>query len=206
MWETQNNMTDKKISLSPLPYDYSDLEPVISRKIMELHHDKHHAAYVAGANSALERLSRYEQNGEELNVREALRDYSFNYNGAMLHDIFWTNMRSPIDNNQPDQKIESRLVDNFGSVEAFKREFSAAGLGVEGSGWAVLWQIGVNNLMIGQLEKHNLLGLNGAKPVLVLDVWEHGYYLDYENNRAKYIEEWWKVVNWTDVEKRLQQG
>lgn len=146
---------------------------------MELHHDKHYAAYVNNFNLALEQG----------------KISSFNYNGAVMHDLFWNNMRAPIDNNLPPEGM-------FPDFEKFKAEFSAAAVTVEGSGWAVLWKT-ENGLMIGQLEKHNLLGLNGAVPVLALDVWEHAYYLDYLNDRKGYIEKWWSVVNWDDVKKRI---
>ena len=188
-----------KLSLQPLPYSYDELEPVISRKILELHHDKHHAAYVNGANLVLDKLEKSRSGEVEIDIKGVLKDFSFNYNGALLHDIFWKIMRSPIENNEPDENIKKILSDNFGSYEAFKKEFSNAAKSVEGSGWAVLWQDKENNLMIGQLEKHNNLGLNEATPILILDVWEHAYYLDYLNDRASYIEKWWQVVNWDYV-------
>jgi Fe-Mn family superoxide dismutase len=191
-----------KLVLPPLPYSYDALEPVISKTIMELHHDKHHLAYVNAANAAQEKLEKSRQ-GETVNIRKALRDYSFNYNGAKLHEIFWENMRPYQENNLASEAVNQKLGQYFGSWEKFKNEFSQAAATVEGSGWAVLWQDETGNLTVGQLEKHNLLGLNGQKPVLVLDVWEHAYYLDYLNNRAQYIDKWWQVVNWEDVEKRI---
>ena len=169
-----------KLTVNPLPYEYDALEPVISKKIMELHHDKHYANYVNSFNTAL----------------EAGKISSFNYNGAIMHDIFWNNMRpAKQDNNLPPEGM-------FADFSKFKEEFSMAAVTVEGSGWAVLWKT-ESGLAIGQLEKHNLLGLNGAKPILVLDVWEHAYYLDYINDRKSYVEKWWSLVNWSDVEKRL---
>lgn len=191
------------MTLPPLPYAYNALEPVISQKIMELHHDKHHAAYVAGANAASEKLEKSRKGETEVNYREVMRDFSFNFNGAKMHEIFWQNMRPVADNRELEGEALTIIQDNFGSLEAFKKEFSGAALGVEGSGWAVLWKDSEGNLAVGQLEKHNLLGLNGMEPVLVLDVWEHAYYLDYLNDRKSYIEKWWQVVNWDDVQKRL---
>jgi Fe-Mn family superoxide dismutase len=184
----------KPLNIVPLPYLYEELEPVISKQIMELHHDKHYVAYVNGANAALEKL---EKN------REVIRDFSFNYNGAKIHEIFFANMRKLRENNLPEGKIFEAVNLNFGSFENFQKEFSLAAVGVEGSGWAVLWKDVENNLLIGQLEKHNLLGLNGMKPILVLDVWEHAYYLDYLNDRKQYVENFWKIINWDDVESRL---
>lgn len=183
-----------KINVIPLPYAYEALEPVISKQIMELHHDKHYVAYVNGANAALDRP---EKN------RESIRDFSFNYNGAKMHEVFFANMRPARENNRPEGKVLEVINKNFSSFENFQKEFSQAAVTVEGSGWAVLWQNEEGELFVGQLEKHNLLGLNGARPILVLDVWEHAYYLDYLNDRKKYVEEWWQIVNWDDVAKRL---
>ena len=168
-----------KLIVNPLPYAYDALAPVISKQIMELHHDKHYASYVNNFNTAL----------------ETGKISSFNYNGAIMHDIFWNNMRAPTENNLPPEGM-------FTDFNKFKEDFSVAATTVEGSGWAVWWKT-ESGLAIGQLEKHNVLGLNGAKPILVLDVWEHAYYLDYLNDRKSYVEKWWQVVNWNDVEARL---
>jgi len=168
-----------KLTIKQLPYDYNALEPIISKQIMELHHDKHYASYVNNFNTLL----------------DAGKISSFNYNGAIMHEIFWNNMRPVKENNIPPKE----LIPDF---DKFKEEFTAAAVTVEGSGWAVWWKT-ENGLAIGQLEKHNLLGLNGAKPILVCDVWEHAYYLDYLNDRKSYVEKWWSLVNWDDVAKRL---
>lgn len=193
----------KPFTLDPLPYSYDNLEPVISKQIMELHHDKHHQAYVNAANAALEKLGKSRKGELEINTREVMRDLSFNANGAMLHQMFWNNTRSVRPDNTPEGKLLNKINEEFGSVENFKKEFTNAAVMVEGSGWAVLWKNDEGDISIGQLEKHNLLGLNGFKPLLVLDVWEHAYYLDYLNNRAEYVNKWWQIVNWADVEARL---
>ncbi|MDT7858986.1 MAG: superoxide dismutase [Candidatus Aenigmarchaeota archaeon] len=192
-----------KIELPPLPYKYNALEPVISQKIMELHHDKHHKSYVDGANAALEKLEKYRKGEIEIDVRATLRDLSFHMNGHVLHSIFWPNMKPPEENNKPGGKIADLINKVFGSFESFKKEFSNAAKSVEGSGWAVLAKDEKDNLYVFQIEKHNLMHVAGFKPLLVLDVWEHAYYLDYLNDRGKYVDNWWKVVNWDDVEKRL---
>ena len=190
----------KKIILSDLPYSYEELTGVISKKIVELHHDKHQAAYVNGANAALEKLEKSRKGELEINVREVLRDWSFNYNGAKLHELFWLGMRKLNSENKPSSSLIKIIEQNFESFEIFKKEFTTAAVSVEGSGWAILWKDNENNLMIGQIEKHNLLGLNGWTPILVLDVWEHAYYLDYLNNRAEFVEKWWTLANWDYVE------
>jgi Fe-Mn family superoxide dismutase len=192
-----------KIELPPLPYKYNALEPVISQKIMELHHDKHHKSYVDGANAALEKLEKYRKGEIEIDVRATLRDLSFHMNGHVLHSIFWPNMKPPEENNKPGGKIADLINKVFGSFESFKKEFSNAAKSVEGSGWAILVKDEKDNLYVFQIEKHNLMHIAGFKPLLVLDVWEHAYYLDYLNDRGKYVDNWWKVVNWDDVEKRL---
>jgi Fe-Mn family superoxide dismutase len=192
-----------KYSLPELPYAYDALAPVISKEIMELHHDKHHLAYVNGANAALELLEKG-RGGEAINIKAVMRDLSFNLNGHLMHEIFWQNMRAPKDGNAPEGELKSLLEASFDSWDGFVKEFGDAAKTVEGSGWAVLAKDSGRNLFVLQLEKHNLLGINGFTPILVNDVWEHAYYLDYKNDRGAYVDAWWKVVNWDDVSARLQ--
>lgn len=191
-----------KFILNPLPYAYEALEPVISKQIMELHHDKHHAAYVNGANAALEKLEKARSGEIEVNTREVMRDLSFNANGAIMHDIFWKTMRAPVENNLPTGAALEAINRDYGSYEAFQKEFTAAAISVEGSGWAAVWKT-PEGLLTSQLEKHNLMAINGGIPILVLDVWEHAYYLQYLNNRAEYVKQWWQLVNWDEVSKQI---
>ncbi|MCL4384337.1 superoxide dismutase [Patescibacteria group bacterium] len=192
----------KTVSLPDLPYDYKALEPVISAETLRRHHDKHHLAYVNGTNAALEKLNKYQSEGGEIDIKAVLRDLSFNYNGHKLHDIFWKIMRPPQENNEPNDRLKSILAAEFASWESFMKEFSAAAVAVEGSGWAMLSKT-ADGLAINQVEKHNALCLAGSQAILVLDVWEHAYYLDYQNDRKTYVEKWWQVVNWEEVAKRL---
>lgn len=196
-------MKDFRYKLSPLPYEYDALEPVISKEIMTLHHDKHHLAYVNGANSALELLEKSRTGEVQINVKAVLRDLSFNLNGHILHDIFWNNMKRYSENNDIPEKLTKLLVANFGSVEAFKKEFEDAGKAVEASGWVMLVKDDSGNLLVTQVQNHNLLNLTGFTPILVNDVWEHAYYLDYMNDRGTYLQKWWNIVNWDDVVGRL---
>lgn len=196
-------MEMKKVNLVNLPYKYEALEPVISRKIMELHHKKHHQGYVNGTNAALDKLKLFRE-GEKISLRPVLRDLSFHMNGFRLHNIFWTNMTPPIENNAPTGVLADMLDKSFGSFDIFKHEFSTAAKTTEGSGWAVLATNG-KRLLVNQIEKHNLMHVAGFEPVLVLDVWEHAYYADYLNRRGEYIDKWWQVVNWNDVEKRIKE-
>lgn len=196
-------MKIKTVKLVDLPYKYGALEPVISKKIMELHHKKHHQGYVDGTNVALDRLMRFRE-GEKLPLRPVLRDLSFHMNGFRLHNIFWTNMEPPVENNTPSGLIADLIDKNFGSFDVFKHEFSTAAKTTEGSGWAILATNG-KRLLVNQIEKHNSMHIAGFEPVLVLDVWEHAYYADYLNNRGEYVDKWWQVVNWDNVEMRLKE-
>ncbi|MCC7289849.1 superoxide dismutase [bacterium] len=191
-----------KYELKPLPYAYDALSPVISKEIVQLHYDKHHMAYVNGANAALELLEKGRK-GDLVNVKAIMRDLSFNVNGHVMHELFWENMRAVKESNAPSDSLKKKIESSFGSYDAFKNEFSEAAKTVEGSGWAILYSDNNGNLLIGQLEKHNLLGLNTYNVLLAIDVWEHAYYLDYKNDRGAYVENWWQLVNWDVVEKRL---
>ncbi|MFA5108152.1 MAG: superoxide dismutase [Candidatus Micrarchaeia archaeon] len=193
----------KKYELPKLDYDYGALEPVISAKIMELHHAKHHAGYVKGANDALETLEKLRSNQTNGSVGDVLRKLSFNLNGHLMHSLFWKNMRPPKENNMPKGKIADALKRDFGSFEAFAKQFSETAVSVEGSGWAALVKDEEKNLFLVQIEKHNLMHLSGFKPLLVLDVWEHAYYLDYQNKRADFVQNWWKLVNWEYVNSQF---
>lgn len=197
-------MQNFRYSLQPLPYAYEALEPVISREIMMLHHDKHHAGYVNGANSALELLQKARSGEVTVNRKAVMRDLSFNLNGHLMHELFWSVMRPAQKDNKPTSEMAEHLVKNFGSVESFMTEFADASKTVEASGWAVLGKDELGNLAVFQLEKHNLLGLSGFTPILANDVWEHAYYLDYKNDRGAYVEAWWQIVNWDEVLKRFK--
>lgn len=186
------------IKLPELPYSYNALEPVISSKIMELHHKKHHQSYVDGANKALEKLHKYRKGELEIDLRATLRDLSFHLNGHELHDLFWKIMKPPSQNNSPEGKILEVIETNYPSFNSFKKEFNDTAKTVEGSGWAIaiLYK---NNLNVINIEKHNLMHIANSRIILALDVWEHAYYLQYLNDRASYVEKWWEVVNWSYV-------
>jgi Fe-Mn family superoxide dismutase len=198
----------KKYELPPLPYSYEALEPYISREIMTLHHTKHHQAYVTGANAALERLEK-QRKGENLeNVRGILRDLSFNLSGHKLHTVFWPNMApSGKGGGTPGGSLADQINRDFGSFEAFKKQFSDAAKNVEAVGWAILtYDAESDTLLIYQVEKQNFMHPPDLPLILTLDVWEHAYYLQYKNDRASYVDNWWNVVNWDDVEKRFAKA
>lgn len=197
-----------KYSLPELPYSYNALEPVISEKIMRLHHDKHHAAYVTGANAALEKLDKARKGEIRIDIRAVLRDFSFNFGGHALHSIFWPNMASPgKGGGTPGGALADKINGDFGGFDKFKQQFSDAAKTVEGSGWALLlYDNTTDQLVLTQIEKQNLMHLAQLPILLGLDVWEHAYYIDYLNDRAKYVDEWWKVVNWDDVAARFTKA
>jgi superoxide dismutase, Fe-Mn family len=192
--------------LPELPYKYNALEPVISEEIMRLHHDKHHAAYVNGANAALEKLEKGRAGGlQGVDVKATLRDLAFNASGHALHAMFWPNMKAS-NNDKPGGILADQISKDFGSYDTFKLQFSSAAKTVEGSGWAILAFDPLSDQLITlQAEKHQNLTTQGSVPILVLDVWEHAYYLQYKNDRAAYVDKWLSVVDWSDVEKRLQK-
>ncbi len=190
-------------SLPELPYDYSALEPAISGTIMELHHSKHHQAYVTGANAALEALANARENGDFANINKFSKDLAFNLGGHINHSIFWTNM-SPDGGDKPMGELAAAIDDQFGSFDKFVAHFSAAATGVQGSGWAFLSYDHVGgNLIIQQLNNQQDNAAPNTTPILTLDVWEHAYYLDYKNVRADYVKAFWNIVNWANVAERF---
>ncbi|TAL42959.1 MAG: superoxide dismutase [Salinibacterium sp.] len=190
-------------TLPELPYDYSALEPSISGTIMELHHGKHHQAYVTGANAALAALAEARDKGDLGGVSKLEKDLAFNLGGHVNHSIFWTNM-SPDGGDKPTGELASAIDDNFGSFDKFVAHYTAAAMGVQGSGWAALtWDSIGKKLLINQMFDQQANFAMGTVPLLLLDVWEHAYYLDYKNVRADYVKAFWNIANWANVQKRF---
>ena len=193
-------------SLPPLPYPYDALEPYINREIMRLHHDKHHKGYVDGLNKAEKEMQKARMTNQFDLIKHWEREAAFHGAGHYLHTIFWNNM-SPKGGSQPSGMLLNEINQSFGSFEKFKQHFSAAANNVEAVGWAILvWSPRSRRLEISQAEKHQNLSQWDVVPLLVLDVWEHAYYLQYKNDRKKYVENWWKIVNWRDVENRFHEA
>jgi len=197
----------KFYTLPPLPYGYGDLAPAISEEQLRLHHDKHHNAYVVGANAILEKLDAARKNGTDLDMKATLKEFSFHVGGHTLHSIFWKNL-APAGKGgggMPSGALADACMAEFGSFERFKKEFSAAATSAEGSGWAALSVCRMTGRpIIMQIEKHNVNVYPGCAILMVLDVWEHAYYLDYKNDRAKFVENFWQIVNWDAVANRLE--
>lgn len=194
-------MTD--YTLPDLPYDYGDLEPYVSGQIMELHHDKHHQAYVTGANTALEQLAEAREKGALGTVNMLEKNLAFNLAGHVNHTVFWNNM-SPEGGDKPDGELGAAIDEFFGSFDAFRAHFTATALGIQGSGWAILaWESLGQRLIICQLYDHQGNLPVGTVPLLMLDMWEHAFYLQYKNVKNEYVEAFWKISNWADVQARF---
>ncbi len=193
-------------SLPELPYDYAALEPHYSAEVLELHHDKHHAAYVKGANTALEKLGEARATEEFGTINQLQKNLAFNLSGHVLHSLFWQNM-SPGGGDRPDGELGAAVKESFGSFEAFRRQLSEAALNVQGSGWGALtWEPLGQRLIVEQVYDHQSNVGQGAPPLLVLDMWEHAYYLQYHNVKADWVDAFWNILNWPDVAGRFERA
>ncbi len=196
----QNKM---KYQLPKLDYEYDELEPHISKEVLKIHHTKHHQVYVDNSNKILKKLEDARNKNDDLDLKHLLKSLSFNVGGHILHSIFWKTISSN-NSEEPKGKLLEKINNDFGSFSRFKEEFSNVANSVEGSGWAALTYCNeTDKLILMQIEKHNVNICPGIKILMVLDVWEHAYYLDYKNKRNKFVEAFWKIVNWKKVEKRL---
>jgi Fe-Mn family superoxide dismutase len=191
-------------TLPELGYDYAALEPNISGRIMQLHHDKHHKAYVDGANTALAKLAEARDTNDFANVNKLEKDLAFNLAGHVNHTIFWTNL-SPDGGDKPAGELASAIDDNFGSFDKFVAHFTAAAGGIQGSGWgALVWDSVGQKLLVQQYYDHQGNFATGTIPLLLLDMWEHAFYLDYVNVKGDYIKAFWNIANWANVQKRFE--
>jgi Fe-Mn family superoxide dismutase len=190
-------------TLPDLPYDYAALEPHISGRIMQLHHDKHHATYVSGANTALEKMAAARASGDLGTVNQLEKNLAFNLGGHVNHSIFWANL-SPDGGDKPDGELAAAVDEHFGSFDGFRAHFEAAALGLQGSGWSVLaWDaLGQRPLIFQLFDQQGNVPV-GIVPLVMLDMWEHAFYLQYFNVKADYVKAWWNVVNWADASRRF---
>lgn len=203
MFKRVDNMAKGLYKLPPLKYGYEDLAPYISEEQLRLHHDKHHQAYVTNANAALEMMDKARKEGTDFDYKANAKALSFNLAGHILHDYFWKEM-TPASNSskEPVGELSEVIKENFGSFDRFKKEFSQVASSVEGSGWAALTYCkDTERLMIMQIEKHNVNLVPDFPIIMDLDTWEHAYYIDYRNDRAKFIEAFWNIVNWEEIDK-----
>jgi superoxide dismutase, Fe-Mn family len=195
----------RTFTLPKLPYDYNALAPYISEEQLKLHHDKHHQAYVNGANAIFTKIDEAKEGKTMLDVKALSKELAFNVGGHLLHSIFWENLvPAGKGGGQPGGAIADLINKEYGSFEMFKKVFSAAAASTEGSGWAALaMHPCIGRPLIMQIEKHNVNLFPNFQIVMALDVWEHAYYVDYKNDRAKFVEAFWNIVNWDQINKNL---
>jgi Fe-Mn family superoxide dismutase len=190
-------------SLPELPYRSDALEPLLSRELLELHHDAHHAAYVKGANDTLDKLEDARRTGRFEYIGQLEKSLAFNLSGHVLHSLLWQNLTAS-GGGTPTGDLLTALKQDFGNFDAFKQQLTAAAASVQGSGWGALsWDPLGQRLLVEQVFDHQGNTGNGTVPILVVDMWEHAYYLQYRNQKAAWLEAFWQLVNWSDVAARL---
>jgi Fe-Mn family superoxide dismutase len=192
-------------SLPDLPYDYAALEPHISARIMELHHDKHHATYVKAANETLDRFADLQaHDGDVTTLRALEKSLAFNVSGHLLHSALWTSMR-PGGASEPDGELRAAINDGFGSFDTLCKQLTDAVSSLQGSGWgALVWEPLAGRLLVEQIYDHQSNMTPGNMPLLVIDGWEHAYYLQYENDKGKYLQGFWNVADWDHAAQRFR--
>jgi Fe-Mn family superoxide dismutase len=190
-------------SLPDLPYEYDALEPYLSAEILELHHGKHHATYVKGANDALDNLADARKRERFADIGQLEKNLAFHLSGHVLHSLLWKNL-SPEAGGRPNGELAAAIDRHFGSFDAFKAQLTAAAAAVQGSGWGALsWEPLGKRLVVEQVFDHQGNVGNATLPILVIDMWEHAYYLQYRNRKNEWLESFWKLVNWRDVAERF---
>ena len=191
-----------RYTLPELPYAYDALEPLYEAKALQIHHQRHHAGYVKGLNAVLERLHAARSGGDYAAIRALSRDLAFYGSGHVLHSLFWSSM-TPSGVAETPEKLAAAMNADFGSVEAAKAQFSAAAKAVEASGWAILaYEPAGCKLLILQAQNHQDLAIWTVVPLLVCDVWEHAYYLQYANDRGQWVDAFMKLANWDFAARR----
>jgi superoxide dismutase, Fe-Mn family len=189
--------------LPDLRYDYGALEPHISGKIMELHHDKHHAGYVKGANTAIEKLDEARAKEDFTRVAAMEKALAFNISGHVLHSLFWQNL-TPKANDRPSGPLSERITNDFGSFEKLKKQMNEVAGTIMGSGWAALvWEPLAGRLLTTQIYDHQSNLAQGGIPLMVIDAWEHAFYLQYQNRKTEFFDAIWNCWNWKDVADRF---
>jgi len=209
MMEVMREMGKNNLYVLPkLPYEYKDLAPHMSEEQLRIHHSKHHQAYVNGANAILQRLDKARKEGTDLDIKSILKELSFNIGGHLLHSLFWENLApAGKGGGKPGGILGTTLDKEFANFERFKKEFTQAAVSVEGSGWAALSLCPLTKrTLVMQIEKHSTNVYPTYKILMVLDVFEHAYYIDYKNERAKFVEAFWNIVNWDEANRRLEKA
>lgn len=190
-------------TLPDLPYDYAALEPHYSAKILELHHDKHHAAYVTGANTTLEKLAAARESGDFATINQLEKNLAFHVSGHVLHSLFWKNL-SPDGGGKPEGELAAAIDESFGSFDGFKAQLIQAATTTQGSGWGALaWEPLGGRLVVEQIYDHQGNIAVGSIPLFVIDAWEHAFYLQYLNDKGAFVKAVWEIANWADVAARF---
>ena len=193
-------------SLPDLAYDQGALEPHLSARIVELHHGKHHQAYVDGANETVEKIATARESGDFSSIVGLEKTLAFHVSGHVLHSLYWENL-SPDGGGEPTGEFAEAIDEHFGSFLFFKAQMTQATTSVQGSGWSALsWEPLGKRLLVEQIYDHHANTLQGATPLFVIDAWEHAYYLQYENRRPDYVNSIWNVINWADISQRFQRA
>ena len=200
-------MAKEMYKLPPLKFGYVDLEPYISEEQLRIHHDKHHQGYVNNTNSILQMMEKARKEDTDFDYKSAAKNLSFNLGGHVLHDFFWWELTAAEKaSKEPVGELAEAIKEDYGSFERFKKEFSQVAGSVEGSGWAALTFCGdTKRLGIMQIEKHNVNLIPHFPILLVVDVWEHAYYLDYKNERGKFIDAFWNILDWDELDKYFKK-
>jgi Fe-Mn family superoxide dismutase len=190
-------------TLPELPYDYSALEPWYGAEMLELHHDRHHAAYVKGANDTMDALAAARSSDDFTQLTMLEKNLAFHLSGHVLHSIFWTNL-TPHGDQRPEGDLAAAIENDFGGFDRLQRHLTAATVSVQGAGWGALaWEPIARRLVVEQIYDHQGNIGQAATPLLVLDAWEHAYYLQYRNVRADFVDALWHLTDWGNVAERF---
>jgi len=193
-----------KYTLPQLPYDYAALEPHVSARIMELHHGKHHASYVKNANDVLDQIGESRQKEDWSRLPALERALAFHLSGHILHSIFWGNL-TPRGGGRPGESLARALERDLGGFDRFQAQMNQAAATIMGSGWAALvWEPTGGRLLVTQIYDHQSNLVQGGFPILVMDAWEHAFYLQYENRKTDFFAALWNVWNWEDIGRRYE--
>jgi Fe-Mn family superoxide dismutase len=193
-----------KYTLPQLPYDYAALEPHVSARIMELHHGKHHASYVKNANDVLDQIGESRQKEDWSRLPALERALAFHLSGHILHSIFWGNL-TPRGGGRPGESLARALERDLGGFDRFQAQMNQAAATIMGSGWAALvWEPTGGRLLVTQVYDHQSNLVQGGLPILVMDAWEHAFYLQYENRKTDFFAALWNVWNWEDIGRRYE--
>ena len=192
-----------RYALPPLPYDYDALEPHISARIVEVHHNRHHRAYVDGANATLDAIAATRDNGDHGSISCLDQTLAFHLSGHVLHSLYWQSMH-PGGGGRPAGELAAAIDDHLGGFDALRTHMSRVVATMQGSGWAALsWEPHGRHVVVEQIRDHQHSSVRGAVPLMVIDAWEHAYYLQYEHRRTDYVDTIWNVIDWHQAAQRF---